>query len=195
MDGEELQQLCRTNIPLYTRAEEDGSGQDASSEGAETTKVDNEQNITETTQSPLMTIFGYLIGSIVGLSWAVSAGCSQALGGYVPAFELNLWRYAALFILVLPFLLYKKSNVITTKQQGCYLAIHCVSIVMTNLAYYEAYIYLPAGTLGGMEADGILVLICCCNNSSQQKMASRDCFSSVSFDYWHYPNAATRFHL
>lgn len=109
-------------------------------------------------QSTLMELFGQLLAVITALSWTVSSSCSQALGGFVPRFQLNMFRFMLLWLMMLPVIIYKETPIWPERSHAVYLSILCVLMTFTNLVYYEASIYIPLGTFGGLESTCIIIL-------------------------------------
>lgn len=109
-------------------------------------------------RSKWMTCLGYLFAILAAMGWASSAGCSQALGGYVPAFELNMFRFVFLWLVMMPIVIYNKTSIFPDKSHAAYLGIFCLLEVACSLFYYEASIYIPLGAFGGFESTCIILL-------------------------------------
>lgn len=54
-------------------------------------------------------IGGRLLGVLMSLCWAA---CSQALGGNVPPFELNMLRFGSVWLSVAPIVLHKRLSLL-----------------------------------------------------------------------------------
>ncbi len=80
------------------------------------------------------------------ISFTISVGCAQALGGIIPPFELNLWRYLAEFLMVAPLVL-KRNLVIPEKRHVVWIVVVCVASWAFNILLYTASTYLPLGTV------------------------------------------------
>ena len=113
--------------------------------------------------------WAYLAALVSVVTVSVSLPCVQVLDGVVPEFELNAWRFLAQVLLVLP--------VVIAKKNGCskvvrvpisylpQLIVIFVLYIAFNLTYYSAALYLPVGTLDGLNnavviAVNVLVSLC-----------------------------------
>lgn len=99
----------------------------------------------------LATVIGVVLGT----------ACAQALGGTIPPFELNMWRYAAQVALAVPTFAVKHSNLylIPEKRHVFWIGLVSVSSSAYNIFFYTATTFLPAGTVGGLEPSFVLMLI------------------------------------
>ena len=77
------------------------------------------------------------------------ASC-QVLGGAIPKFELNAWRFGVQFIIMIPISIYRKSD-IKVPRSGLLLVIFNIFLVnAVNIMLYTAYIYLSIGLADGL---------------------------------------------
>lgn len=105
-----------------------------------------------------MTNLGYLLGLLAAVFWGFSICSAQALGGFVPTFQLNLLRFGCLFICVIPIVIYRRRPFAPRRVLLIYLGVYCASVIADSITYYEASIYVPVGTLGRIEASCLIVL-------------------------------------
>lgn len=59
----------------------------------------------------MLLLAGYLSGFATVLMDAVILGCAQALGGYVPPFQLNMWRFLTQFMICLSIVGYRRLDI------------------------------------------------------------------------------------
>lgn len=124
---------------------------------------DNSENTTEESKKSASLwnlLFGHVCGVFVAICWAASAACSQALGGYVPTFQLNMLRFGSAFVVIAPVVFCRGLSIFPeqTRCHAAYVFLFCVIAVADNLLYYESSIFLPVSALGGMEATCLRVL-------------------------------------
>ena len=84
---------------------------------------------------------------------------AQALGGYVPEFELNLWRYSCQFVIITPLVVWKKFNIRPQWDHLPWLGLLCLAYNTASITYYGASVYLPAGTLGCVCPSLVIVVV------------------------------------
>ena len=105
----------------------------------------------------------YLIGTVVllvaVLTFPVTTACAQALGGVVPPFELNLWRYLAELVLITPLFLAKGRDVKPERSQVMWLLLAALMSSSYNVCYYTASLYLPLATQAGVSGALNLVIL------------------------------------
>lgn len=101
--------------------------------------------------SSLASVFGVVLGTV----------CAQALGGTIPAFQLNMWRYVAQVALAVPAFAIRHTNlyILPEKRHVFWLGLLSVTTSSYNLFFYTAVTYLPAGTVGSLEPSLVLMLI------------------------------------
>lgn len=108
---DEREALYRERCHYTTDTEDVSSTIDG--EDTPNNNLENSRNSTESNKehSSWWTLLqGHLYGVLMAVGWAASASCSQALGGYVPAFQLNMMRLGCELLLVADFLFYQKDN-------------------------------------------------------------------------------------
>ena len=88
----------------------------------------------------------------------IGTSCAQALGGVIPPFELNLWRFLAELTLLLPVVSVKCINVIIERKYIVWIAVRCICLCISNLLLFTAAIHLPVGTLAGVQDSSLLIL-------------------------------------
>ncbi len=89
---------------------------------------------------------------------AISLGCAQALGGYVPPFQLNLWRFLTQFVFCVTLVACLKQDIRIERTTIPYMLIVCLAFNVENVVMYSASVYLPLGTLGGFHGALYLML-------------------------------------
>ena len=103
----------------------------------------------------------YLISAVVLLIGVIacplSAACAQALGGVVPPFELNLWRYVAELVLITPVFLAKGRDVKPERNQVKWLLLAALMSNSYNVCFYTASLYLPLATQSGLFGVSSLI--------------------------------------
>ena len=104
-------------------------------------------------------IIGVSISMFVVFCISGSAACAQALGGFVPAFQLNMWRFVAQFLIVLPAIIVKKIPVLPIREHIPWIAATCLAYNLYNIFYYTAAIHLPLGTIAGINRSFTLILV------------------------------------
>ena len=124
---------------------------------------DNNTNIQK--DFPTSQLKGKLLKSVGGLCafsgallTAVSLCCTQALGGYVPHFQLNLWRFLAQFFICLIVVACLKKDIRVSRNHIPYVGIVCLAYNVSNVTFYGASVYLALGTQAGFGGTFYLVL-------------------------------------
>ena len=109
------------------------------------------------------TFHNYIIGVVISLFVVFcisgSAVCAQALGGFVPAFQLNMWRFVAQFLIVLPVIIVKRIPVLPTREHIPWIAATCLAYNLYNIFYYTAAIHLPLETIAGITRSFTLIFV------------------------------------
>ena len=130
-------------------------------ETAETTESTSAQGATHPPEET--PCHKYILGMLVALSvvvcTSISAMCAQTLGGFIPEFELNMWRFITQFFVVLPVVLIKQINVMPKKEHVPWIMATCFCYNAYNVFYYTASIHLPIGTIGGISPSFILIIV------------------------------------
>ena len=75
-----------------------------------------------------------------------SVSCVQVLGGAIPEFELNAWRFMINFLVSLPVVMCQKCDVIVPRSKLPHMVAQFFFALLYNVTYYEAALYLPVGT-------------------------------------------------
>ncbi len=78
-------------------------------------------------------VIGYALLVGTGIMVAVSTACAQALGGVIPAFELNMWRYIPQVMLGTPYLMVKCCPQRPERGQMLWLTIVCLAFCIFNV--------------------------------------------------------------
>ena len=102
---------------------------------------------------------GVSIALFVVLCVSASAACAQALGGFVPTFQLNMWRFVAQFLIVLPVIIVKRIPVLPTREHIPWIAATCLLYNLFNIFYYTAAIHMPLGAMGGISRTFRLIAV------------------------------------
>ena len=94
-------------------------------------------------KSTIAILFGYLCGIIAATGYTASLACAQALGGLVPIFELNLWRFGINLIVVVFIMVPCRLDPRIPRKQIVPLFVIANSAFASNTFLYEAAKYLP----------------------------------------------------
>lgn len=137
----------------------DGFHSSADSERSQETQDENRNLLQGKETSKWDLLRGHLFGLLMALSYTISACCAQCLGEYVPPFELNVWRFGSQLLFVAPIVLYQKLPLLPSKTEAPYFAVYCFIAAIDNILLYESSIYIPVGTLGGLESTCLIVLL------------------------------------
>ena len=89
---------------------------------------------------------------------SLSLPCVQILDDIVPKFELNSWRFMAQLTLLIPVVGWNKSNLSISMNHWPVLLVLFIDNALYNLLFFWAAIYLPVGTLMGMNQTTVLVV-------------------------------------
>ena len=107
------------------------------------------------------TILGFICAFLGAILVAPGVGSVQALGQTMPGNQLNLWRFAAHFLLCLPVVAYKRLNVVAifkgTHKTLPAMLIVCALYVAGNWLYFESSKRIPAGAVGCIYSTFFLV--------------------------------------
>ena len=99
-------------------------------------------------------IYQVMVAYVVCVSSMVlscaSVACVQVLGGAVPEFELNAWRFGVQVILLLPVTLYRKCDLNVPRSKLPVLFAMFLVFNASNVVYFSAAIYLAVGTVSGI---------------------------------------------
>ena len=104
----------------------------------------------------LMSVVVLLVGVVAA---PVTGACAQALGGVVPPFELNLWRYVAELVLITPFFLAKSRDFKPERSQVKWLLLAALMSSSYNVCFYTAALYLPLATQSGLASVFSLIIL------------------------------------
>ena len=96
---------------------------------------------------------------VVVVSTAASVCCAQALGGLIPQFELNMWRFFAHLLIISPFAIVKKISLVPSKEDVPWIGIICLMYNFYNILYFGSTIHLPLGTISGVSRSLILIIV------------------------------------
>ena len=102
-------------------------------------------------------LIGYMCVLMVALVGSVSAGCSQALGGYIPDLELNAWRFLSQLLFTASVLCIKKVGVRIRRDAVPLVCVATVLQFTSTLMYYMGSRYLPMGTFACTFVTGMLL--------------------------------------
>ena len=105
----------------------------------------------------------YVLGICLTLASVVtncgSAVCAQALGGIIPKFELNMWRFVLQPLLVLPIIHCKRLPLRFHRNNIPDVVIICIMYNTYNGLFYTATTYLPVGTIGGIYDAFVIIIV------------------------------------
>ena len=102
-------------------------------------------------KSNLLKCVGAFCAFSVALLDVVSLSCAQALGGYVPHFQLNLWRFLAHFIISVIIVACLKKDIRVERNNIPHVVIVGMASNVINVGHYGAAVHLAAGTEAGFE--------------------------------------------
>ena len=94
---------------------------------------------------------GYAFSMLALVGPAAGTACSQALAGYIPIFQVNTFRFLTQVIIVFLILLGMRQKPTISKEHILWLIGSAATRWLANVAIYESAIYLPAGTLHGVD--------------------------------------------
>ena len=100
-----------------------------------------------------------MIMFIVVLCTTISVCCAQALGGLIPEFELNMWRFLAHLLMVSPVAIVKKISMLPSREDALWIGIISLMYNLYNMFYYQSTIHLPVGTISGISCGLTLIFI------------------------------------
>ena len=105
----------------------------------------------------------YILGSCIAVgAMFCSCGsviCTQALGGSIPEFQLNMWRFILQTLIVLPIILMKQLAFIPDKSHMPSVLIISLMYNIFNVFYYTSTIHLPLGTVSGATNSFLLIIL------------------------------------
>lgn len=107
----------------------------------------------------ISTIVGYVFSLLYAIGMVVGTACAQALGGTIPPFELNLWRYLAHVFLSILALTIMREKPIPEKRHWLWIGLVGLFSSGFNLLYYTASTYLPLGIVGGLNPSLVIIII------------------------------------
>ena len=116
------------------------------------------------------TVFAYSLGFISMLISSLSIACVQLLGGAIPEFELNIWRFVTQFVLAIPFVVKSPSHLKIPRVAALPMTGVLVIYVVHNTAFYSSPAYLPVGILQAMATAvclSVTVLLSICIKSQR----------------------------
>ena len=107
--------------------------------------------------------YNYKLGTCISVAFVfcVSGGaaCAQVLGGSVPTFQLNMWRFVAQLLIVLPVIIVKGVTVLPGRKHIPWIAATCLAYNLYNILYYTAIIHLPLGAIAGISRGFTLIVV------------------------------------
>ena len=96
-------------------------------------------------------MLGYGLCMLGVLGYTCATGFAQALSGYIPIFELNTSRYIAQVTVTSLVLTCMRTPPSESRRQFAWTAVAGISLWAGNVALYQGALYLPAGTLAGVD--------------------------------------------
>ena len=109
------------------------------------------------TASTALVIRGYFFLAFLIVSDTVGLSCAQALGGIIPVFELNLWRFMCQLLLVLALIIPQGMHILPQKKHVMYLIGRCLHASWYNSMVFTAVLYLPVGTQAGLQESFTMI--------------------------------------
>ena len=103
-------------------------------------------------------IYNVTLLFVIVLCSTISVCCAQALGGLIPEFELNMWRFLAHLLTISPAAIVRKISVLPSREDALWIGIISVMYILYNMFYFQSTIHLPLGTIAGISRG--LTLIC-----------------------------------
>ena len=105
----------------------------------------------------------YILGVCIAIGAIVCGGasvvCTQALGGIIPEFELNTWRFALQPLIIFPITVCKKLPLSIDRKHIPDVAIICFMLNIYNVFMFTSTTYLPLGTFSAINNASILLII------------------------------------
>lgn len=123
--------------------------------------------------------WGYLLMVFETCIAATSVGSSQALGGLVPTFQLNLLRFGIIWLCVAVVIVCKRLYVRPQSSHLVYLGMYCLTYVIGNALTYESSIYLPVGIICGLHVCIVLILTTVITTVVQRRIQSEAVSSAL----------------
>ena len=103
-------------------------------------------------------IRGYVY--IVAMLFAETVGfsCAQALGGLIPPFELNFWRFLFQLIMVLLVIISHRITVFPENKHIVFLTYRCLEASWYSILIFTSVLHLPVGVQGGVQ-DSVMLTV------------------------------------
>ena len=89
-----------------------------------------------------------LLLALVGVS--IGSAAAQILGGSIPEFELNAWRFGLQLVLLLPINATRRCSLSVPRAQIPLLLVNVVLMNAVNILLFTTYVYLPVGVADGL---------------------------------------------
>ena len=96
------------------------------------------------------TIVAYIVCISSMVLSCLSIASVQVLGGAIPEFELNAWRFGVQVFLISPVIIYRRCDLIVPKRKLLLLFAMFFVYNAFNVVYFTAAIYLAIGTVFGI---------------------------------------------
>ena len=90
------------------------------------------------------------------LCGAIGSAAVQVLGGAIPEFELNAWRFGIQWILMIPIMIYKGCELKVPCKKLPLMGLNIMLLNALNVFMFTTYIYLPLGLADGLMNAVIL---------------------------------------
>lgn len=134
-----------------------GRAVETASEDKELLTDDGSKDIQDNTTFPER-VLGYLSAVLSTLATVVGISFAQALGGIIPPFELNLFRFVAEFLLVVPIVWYKGISVIPDKKYILWITLLSSFSCILNICVYTAALFLAVGEMGAIDVAFVIII-------------------------------------
>ena len=110
-------------------------------------------------------VFAYVIAILSYVLSCASLVCVQVLGGAVPEFQLNAWRFGMQLMLVFPINIYRKCDLKVPRRKLPLIFAMFFLYNVFNITYYTGVIYVAVGTVFGIAstitiAANVVLSIC-----------------------------------
>ena len=81
---------------------------------------------------------------------SISFACVQILGGAVPEFELNTWRFGVQIFIMVPINMFRKWDLKVPKSKLPLMILNIILMNALNVLLFTAVIYIPVGVMDGL---------------------------------------------
>ena len=103
-------------------------------------------------------VVAYVVSLFCVAGFCASVASVQILAGSIPEFELNAWRFAFQMLTPLPLIIHQRASLKIPMSVWHFTALYILCIITYNATYYTAAIYLPVGTMSGLNSTFLIIL-------------------------------------